>query len=74
MNFKISAINRFFLFKLPLVYIAGIRLTYLDNFKSIFTVKHRWINQNPFNSIYFAVQAMAAEISTGVLVMKYIKE
>ena len=33
------------------------------------TVKHRWINQNPFNSMYFAVQAMAAELSTGALVM-----
>ncbi|KFC60842.1 thioesterase [Flavobacterium gilvum] len=32
-------------------------------------VKHRWINQNPFNSMYFAVQAMAAEMTTGALVM-----
>jgi hypothetical protein len=36
-------------------------------------VKHSWINQNPFNSMYFAVQAMAAELSTGVLVMKHIQ-
>ena len=37
-------------------------------------VKHRWINQNPFNSMYFAVQAMAAELSTGALVMNKIQE
>jgi hypothetical protein len=27
------------------------------------------INQNPFNSMYFAVQAMGAELATGALVM-----
>ena len=37
------------------------------------TVKHRWFNQNPFNSMYFAVQAMAAEFTTGALVMFQIK-
>ena len=36
-------------------------------------VKHRWINQNPFKSLYFAVQQMAAELSTGALVMQAIK-
>jgi len=38
------------------------------------TVKHRWLNQNPFNSMYFAVQAMAAELTTGALVMYQIKK
>jgi hypothetical protein len=32
------------------------------------------INQNPFNSMYFAVQAMAAELSTGALVMYQIQK
>jgi hypothetical protein len=36
--------------------------------------KHRWINQNPFNSMYFAVQAMAAELATGALVMFQIQK
>jgi hypothetical protein len=36
---------------------------------NVVSVKHRWINQNPFNSMYFAVQAMAAELATGALVM-----
>lgn len=40
----------------------------------VVSVKHKWFNQNPFNSMYFAVQAMAAELSTGALVMSYIKE
>jgi hypothetical protein len=29
---------------------------------------------NPFNSMYFAVQAMAAELSTGALVMYQIQK
>ena len=35
--------------------------------KSVVTVKFKWLNQNPFQSIYFAVLAMAAELSTGIL-------
>ena len=40
--------------------------------KSVVTVKHRWINQNPFKSMFWAVQGMAAELSTGILVMQAI--
>ena len=36
-------------------------------------VKLGWFNQNPFKSMYFAVQAMAAEFTTGALVMFHIK-
>jgi hypothetical protein len=32
------------------------------------------MNQNPFQSIYFAVQAMAAELTTGALVLYQIKK
>lgn len=74
MKFDIKNINRFLLFKLPTAYFTGIRIIYIDENKSVFSVKHRWINQNPFQSMYFAVQAMAAEISTGVLVMQKIKQ
>ena len=74
MEFSIGNINRFLLWKLPSAYLVGIRIKHTDAEKSIFSVKHRWINQNPFQSLYFGVQAMAAEISTGVLVMKNIKD
>ena len=37
------------------------------------SVKHKWINQNPFKSMYWAVQGMAAELSTGALLMKSAK-
>jgi hypothetical protein len=36
-------------------------------------VVHRWINQNPFKSMFWAVQGMAAELTTGVLIMEAIQ-
>jgi hypothetical protein len=66
-------INLFLLFKLPSAWLCGVRLNFIDDNNATVFVKHRWINQNPFNSLYFAVQNMAAELSTGVLVMRAIK-
>ncbi len=67
-------INAFTLFKLPLVYFSGIRVKEVDDSTCKVSVKHRWINQNPFKSMFWAVQGMAAELSTGALVMNYIKD
>jgi len=69
-----SKINTFLFFKLPSAFICGVRVKQLETNKGVVTVKHRWINQNPFNSMYFAVQAMAAELSTGALVIYQIKK
>jgi hypothetical protein len=74
MSVTVKKMNRFLIFKLPSAYLCGVRLKELNNSKTIVTVTHRWINQNPFNSMYFAVQSMAAELSTGALVIKKIKE
>jgi hypothetical protein len=62
------------MFKLPAAYFTGVRATYLDDTTCEVSVKHRWINQNPFNSMFWAVQGMAAELTTGALVMKKIRE
>lgn len=56
----------FKLIKLPAAFIAGLRIKKFTSEETVITVKHRWINQNPFRSMYFAVQAMAAEMSTGL--------
>ncbi len=69
-----SKINSFLLFKLPSAYFCGVRTKSITENQCVVTVKHRWINQNPFKSMYFAVQAMAAELATGALVLSYIKE
>lgn len=73
MKFTVSNLNKFLFFKLPSAYISGVRVKQIEANKCVVTVKHRWINQNPFNSMYFAVQAMAAELSTGALVMNHVQ-
>jgi hypothetical protein len=67
-------LNTYTIFKLPSAYLCGVRTKYIDNEKCIVTVKHKWINQNPFNSMFWAVQGMAAEFSTGALVISKIKD
>lgn len=74
MEFTPSKLNTFLLFKLPSAYISGVRVTQISKEQCTVSVKHRWINQNPFGSMYFATQAMAAELTTGALVMYHIKE
>ncbi len=73
MILKPHKVNWFLLFKLPSAWFCGVRLKSISASKSQVTVKHKWINQNPFRSLYFAVQNMAAELSTGVLVMQAIQ-
>ncbi len=67
-------INAFTMLKLPSAYFCGVRAKVLDDQKCITTVKHRWINQNPFSSIFWAVQGMAAELATGALMMMKIRQ
>lgn len=74
MKISPSKLNRYLMFKLPSAYFCGVRTKYLDSEKCVVTVKHRWINQNPFNSMFWAVQGMAAELTTGALVMSKIME
>ncbi|MEM0542119.1 DUF4442 domain-containing protein [Flavobacterium sp. j3] len=73
MNLSPSKLNTFLFFKLPSAFWCGVRVKSISNDTCVVAVKHRWFNQNPFNSMYFAVQAMAAELTTGALVMLKIK-
>src|SRR5690554_7991714 len=67
-------INTFLMFKLPSAYITGVRVTAISEDQCVTTLKHRWINQNPFRSVFWAVQGMAAELSTGAWGMGAIQE
>jgi hypothetical protein len=69
-----NKLNTFLIFKLPSAYLCGVRTKILENDRCVVTVKHRWFNQNPFNSMFWAVQGMAAELATGALVMSKIKQ
>ncbi len=67
-------LNTFTFFKLPSAFFTGVRVMEIDAHQCKVGVRHRWINQNPFGSLYFAVQAMAAELSTGALVIRHIQD
>lgn len=69
-NITVSKFNKFLFFKLPSAYWCGVRLMVLDEEKAIAKVRYKWFNTNPFKSMYFAVQSMAAELSTGALIAK----
>ncbi len=73
MKFTPAKLNLFLFLKLPAAFWSGVRVRSISNSLCEVAVKHRWINQNPFQSMYFAVQAMAGELSTGALVMLHIK-
>ncbi|WP_276167286.1 DUF4442 domain-containing protein [Zobellia alginiliquefaciens] len=66
--------NTFTFFKLPSAWWSGVRLRSIDDKLAVVTVKHKWFNQNPFRSMFWAVQGMAAELSTGAMVITQIKE
>ncbi|SDR89410.1 DUF4442 domain-containing protein [Gramella sp. MAR_2010_147] len=74
MKLSPSKLNSFLMLKLPSAWLCGVRVKHIDQTECVVSVTHRWINQNPFNSMYWAVQGMAAELSTGALVMDKIQE
>ena len=63
----------FTLLRLPAAWICGVRLTHLDDQGATASIKHRWINQNPYSSMFWAVQGMAAELAGGMLVMQSLR-
>jgi len=69
-----SQINKYSAFKLPAAFFTGVRVKSISEESCVTSVKHRWINQNPFKSMFWAVQGMAAELSTGALVISNIKD
>lgn len=69
-----SKFNTFLMFKLPSAWLCGVRIREISGEICKASVRYRWINQNPFNSMFWAVQGMAAELSTGALVISKIQK
>ena len=55
--------------KLPLAIITNLKIIDINQQYCKVSVKYNYFNKNPFGSIYFAVQSMAAELSTGALAL-----
>ena len=70
-KFKIQLL---LLTQLPIAWLAGLKLfSYSEEACSI-SVKLGFLNKNPFKSMFWAVQGMAAELSTGLLCIDIIKK
>ena len=59
--------NLWLFYKLPAAWFMGVRVKKITAERGEVTLPYGWRSQNPFNSIYFAAQAAAAEFSTGAL-------
>ena len=73
MSFTPAKINRFTFWKLPSAWWCGVRVRTLNKTSCTVSVQLNAINKNPFRSIFWAVQGMAAELATGVLLMREIE-
>ena len=74
MKYTPNRINRFLFFKLPAAWLTGVRVTSINDAECEVKVRFRWINQNPYKSMFWAVQGMAAELTTGMLLTKCIQD
>jgi len=74
MKYIPNKINKWMLFKLPAAWLTGVRISSISDTKCEVKVRFKWINQNPYRSMFWAVQGMAAELTTGMLLTKSIQE
>ena len=74
MKYTPNQINKWMLFKLPAAWLTGVRISSISDTKCEVKVRFKWINQNPYKSMFWAVQGMAAELTTGMLLTKSIQE
>ena len=75
-NFQQKMLNPFFfklflLLKLPMAFLSGMKLKELSDSHSIVKMKYKYLNKNPFGSIYFACLSMAGELSSGILAASF---
>lgn len=56
---------------LPMGFLSGMKITELNEETCSVTVPYKRLNKNPFNSTFWAVLGMAAEMSSGALMTMY---
>lgn len=56
--------------KLPLGFVAGLRVEHFSSNKSVVSVPYNRLTSNPFRSTYFAPLTMAAELSSGLFALQ----
>jgi acyl-coenzyme A thioesterase PaaI-like protein len=73
-TFQSAAVSAFkfrslMFFQIPLIWFSGIKVQELQRSNCSVKLPFTRRTQNPFRSVYFAAQCMAAELSTGLMVM-----
>ena len=63
----------FMLRRLPMAYLASLRVAAISPEQATVTVPFKYLTQNPFRSIYFACLSMAAEMASGLLAMMHVQ-
>jgi len=58
-------LKTFFLMSMPAAWFAGLRIDRLDSENCVTSLPGGWRTQNPFKTMYWAVQGMGAELATG---------
>ena len=71
-SFQKKMLNPFFFklflfLKLPMAFLAGLKLKELSDAHAVVRMKYKYLNKNPFGSIYFACLSMAGELASGML-------
>jgi len=61
----------FLFLKLPMAFLAGIKLNELSDNRAVLQMKYKYLNKNPFGSIYFACLSMAGELASGILAASF---
>ena len=59
------------LLQLPMGFLCGMRIREINHEQCKVTVPFKWLNKNPFRSTFWAVLGMAAELSSGAMVLMY---
>jgi acyl-coenzyme A thioesterase PaaI-like protein len=65
-NFRLKL---FFLKKMPMGILSGMKVVELDEKHCRVSVPYNCLTKNPFKSTYFAVQSMAAELSSAAMAL-----
>jgi len=75
-QFRLKMLSPFFfrlflLIKLPMAFLSGMKLKELSETHSVVKMRYKYLNKNPFGSIYFASLSMAGELASGMLAASF---
>lgn len=57
--------------RLPMGFLSGMRIHHIDRNRCEVDIRYKWLNKNPFKSTFWAVLGMAAEMSSGAMILLY---